>query len=155
MALNNSLSLKSAVLTFAREQVNQRLAGIRHEIADIQNSANEETKSVAGDKYETSRAMAHLEIEKLQERLNDLGKSVDILNQIQVGHIHENIQLGSIVRTTNGNFFLSAGVGEIQIDDQKFITISLASPLGSKLLGKRKGDSVEINTRKFLVTEIF
>ena len=147
--------LKSGLLDSARETVNFKIRGLRESIAEIQDSANEETKSVAGDKYETARAMAHLEIEKLEMQLNDLSRSLDLLNQINGNVRHDRVQLGSVVVTSQGNFFLVASLGEVQASLGKVICISVASPLGGKLIGRVVGEKVMVNNRDFAIKQIF
>jgi hypothetical protein len=55
--------------------VHQRIASAEEAIRMAQESANQEGKSSAGDKYETGRAMAQLEIEKASGQLAEANKS--------------------------------------------------------------------------------
>jgi sortase (surface protein transpeptidase) len=59
-------ALKTRLHSLCVSYVGQRIETAQRAIAIAQASANEETKSSAGDKYETGRAMAQLEIEKIQ-----------------------------------------------------------------------------------------
>lgn len=146
---------KPQLLELAKQSVQLRLAQLKASVAEIQISANEETKSVAGDKYETGRAMAHLEIEKLHLQQAELNRSWDILAQIDGGQAHDQVQLGSIVQSSQGNFFLSSSLGKFTLGGQQFICISLASPLAVKLFGRKRGDAVAINAREFVIENIF
>ena len=47
---------------------NDRVSNLKRIILETQESANNETKSSAGDKHETGRAMAQLETEKLNNQ---------------------------------------------------------------------------------------
>ena len=49
-----------------------------------QNALDSSTKSSAGDKHETFRAIIHLEQEKLFSQLLELNKSLRILSQIDI-----------------------------------------------------------------------
>ena len=62
--------------------VHERIAATQEAIYTAQLSANEETKSSAGDKYETGRAMAQLEIEKNTAQLAEALKLKQMLKQI-------------------------------------------------------------------------
>jgi hypothetical protein len=148
-------SIKPELLDLAKRTVQSRLATLRASVAEIQEAANEETKSVAGDKYETGRAMAHLEIEKFQLQQSELNRSLELLNKIDPSSLHAVAQLGSVVLTPQGNFFLTSGIGEITLNDHRFVCISLASPLGQNLKGKKHRDRVFINSREFVIDDIF
>ena len=54
------LSLKDQILNKCREYVNVRIATAKQAMDNAQQSANEEGKSSAGDKYETGRAMMQM-----------------------------------------------------------------------------------------------
>jgi transcription elongation GreA/GreB family factor len=120
----------------------------------VQEAANSETKSVAGDKYETGRAMAHIELEKFAEQLADINHSLEILSQIRTDHRADVVQFGSWVRTSVGDFFISGPIGEVTFNGKKVFLISLASPLARKLVQKRSGESVVVNGRTYLIEEI-
>jgi transcription elongation GreA/GreB family factor len=146
---------KRELLDLAKQSVRARLDNLLRSISEIQNAANEETKSVAGDKYETGRAMAHLEIEKLQLQQAELNRSWDLLQQIDPSHAHEVIQLGSVIKSSQGRFFLTASIGEITLNGCRVMCISLASPLGLQMKGKKVNDRVVINSREFIIENIF
>ena len=146
---------KAEVIRCAIAQLDARLSILKKSIAEIQQAANEETKSTAGDKYETGRAMAHLEIEKLQMQLNDLNRGRQVLAKINSDLQHQSIQLGSLVETSRGNFLIAASLGEVISNGSSIVQISLASPLGAKLLGKTKGETVSVNSATFKITRIF
>jgi len=55
---------------------------IRAAMDAVQQSANSETKSTAGDKHETARAMAQLEVEMLSKQLEEVNKSIALLKRI-------------------------------------------------------------------------
>jgi hypothetical protein len=52
------------------------------------------------------------------------------------------ISKGSLVRTNRGIIFLAVALGKISVGSVDVITLSPRSPLGSKLLGLKPGDSV-------------
>ena len=57
------LKTKAKLYDSCLKLVDERVAHIEDAMRNAQASANEETKSSAGDKYETGRAMMHLEKE--------------------------------------------------------------------------------------------
>ena len=65
------LSFKIKLHHYCESIVEEQLSGIIAALKDAQEGANNETKSSAGDKHETGRAMAQLETEKLNTQLNE------------------------------------------------------------------------------------
>ena len=57
----------------------ERIAQLEASILDTQRSSQSDTKSSAGDKHETGRAMAQLEVEKPQVSLGNLLAMRDVL----------------------------------------------------------------------------
>jgi transcription elongation GreA/GreB family factor len=124
-------------------------------IATAQQSANEETKSSVGDKYETTRAMMQLEIEKNSVQLGESIKLRQALDKINLEKRSETIQIGSLVITDQSSFFLAISAGKISIGNNAYFAVSPSSPIGSKLLGLSAGDIFEFNGRKQRVLEIW
>ena len=133
----------------------QRVFKLELIIKDAQNAANNETKSSAGDKHETGRAMAQLETEKLTAQLGEALKITELLYKIHPQEKHQSIGLGSIVHTNNGNFFISASLGKVEYNDKTYFAISSASPIGKLLIGLKINESFSFNGRGYLTREIF
>ncbi len=117
-------------------------------------SRNNETKSSAGDKYETGREMIQLEINKLENQLIISESLKNELFKVNINRIHTTVDFGSLVTCNSGTYFISIGIGRVNIDSQDYYCISLASPIGELLHNKKVGDSFEFNGRKFLIENI-
>jgi transcription elongation GreA/GreB family factor len=134
--------------------VSKREAEIKKLIAEAQDAANNETKSSAGDKYETGREVMQQEINLNLARLSELGKLRATLEHIIPTQTATAALPGSIVYTNNGNFYIAIGAGKLTVDGTSFFGISAASPIGSKLLGKEAGYSFDLNGKKFVIEKI-
>jgi transcription elongation GreA/GreB family factor len=131
--------------------LNRRIVTAREAIRIAQESANDETKSSAGDKYETGRAMMQLEIEKNATQLEEALKQKKTLDSINIELQPVNIQNGSLVFTDQGNFFLAISVGFVVIEDKSFAVVSAQSPIGSKLIGLKSGDTFSFGNKTYEV----
>jgi transcription elongation GreA/GreB family factor len=136
---------KEALFQYCLEYVQQRIGRIRAEIEQVQTSANEETKSSAGDKYETGRAMAQSEIERNLIQLKEAEKLNSTLQSLPYTIASEHVKAGSLVTTSKGAFFIAISLGQITIQDKKYFVVSADSPIGKLLLGRKKGDSFTWN----------
>jgi transcription elongation GreA/GreB family factor len=134
--------------------VNQRFQSIQQKIKEIQESLLSETKSTAGDKHETGRAMLQLEREKAGQQLAEIQKEREILSKINLEQPSEVAHIGSVVMTTQANYFLSISSGLHQINGISFYGISPSTPIGKLLLGKKKGEVVTFRGQSFTITAL-
>lgn len=146
--------LKQQLYDNCLDQLEAKIKSLTDEIHTIQLSANEETKSSAGDKYETGRAMAQLEVERHQLQLGDVLKMKEALSRIPVEDDSPLIKPGSLIFTSRGNFYIAVNAGQFVIKGETFISISPASPIAQKLLGLKVSDSFKLNNQEFTVLKI-
>ncbi|HEY8401261.1 MAG TPA: 3-oxoacyl-ACP synthase [Cytophagaceae bacterium] len=149
------MTIKQALYNKCVEYVNERLSATQKAIQEAQAAANEETKSSVGDKYETGRAMLQLEIEKMSAQLAEGMKLKQSLSRINPEKEMETAELGSLVETSGGIFFLSISLGQIKLDDKTYFVISPATPIGTQLLGLKKGDSFTFNNKSISILSIY
>lgn len=135
--------------------IDARLQAITKTITEIQESLTSETKSSAGDKHETGRAMLQLEREKAGHQLAEIEKQKQILQKINVESKHQKAALGSVIKTTQANYFIAVSAGEIVVDKTKYYAISAATPIAQLLLSKGVGDAIIFRDNKFKIKDIF
>ena len=134
--------------------IDNRLKNVNNVISEIQESLQSETKSSAGDKHETGRAMLQLEREKAGNQLAEIQITQENLSRIDVAKKAEVISLGSVVYTTKSNYFVSISAGEIEADESSFYAISPSTPIGQLLFSKKVGEEVAFRDQKFKITNI-
>lgn len=149
------MSIKQQLYDQCIAYVNQRLQTIEKTISSNQKALESETKSSAGDKHETGRAMLQLEMEKAGKQLASINQLKEVLAKINVEKSSEVAHLGSVIYTSQANYFLSISVGKLTVDSTDFFAISVSSPIGKLLLGKRVGDSFSFNGKETLIGEVF
>lgn len=134
--------------------VAQNIEMLQDNIRVAQESSQSDTKSSAGDKYETTRAMMQIEIENCSKRLQDAQKQYQILIEMTL-HDNPSVGLGSLVLTNKGSFFVSVGIGQLAIEDKKYFIISPQSPIAELLMRKKLGESFVFREIKYEILEIF
>ena len=134
--------------------VNKRLQTVEEIISSNQKALQSETKSSAGDKHETGRAMLQLEMEKAGQQLAGIHQMKTTLAKIEVSKTSENAHLGSIIFTDKANYFLSISTGQLVVENEKYFAISVSSPIGKLLLGKQKGEELSFNGNKMIINRI-
>jgi len=109
-----------------------------------------ETKSSAGDKHETGRAMLQLEMEKASQQLVAISQMKAVLNRITFNNSSNIIHLGSLIITDKGNYYLGISAGKITINSTDYFAISASSPIGKQLISKKVGNVIAFNQAKIL-----
>ena len=145
---------KEHIHAIVTKEVNSRISQLNLMLTDALDANSNETKSSAGDKHETGRAMAHLEQEKIAGQLSEMNKLAEILHRIDATQKHIKIQLGSLVETTIGVFFISVGIGAIEIENTTIFCMTAAAPLGKELLGKTAGAEIVWQEKKIGIIDI-
>ncbi len=146
--------IKETLYRFCQNFIEERISRIQKNIQGIQIAFTSETKSSAGDKHETGRAMLQLEREKSGQQLAEAEKTEQILFKVPSKTNTSVIGLGSLVKTSKANYYLAISAGECKSDGQSVFCISSGTPIGQLLMGKTIGDSVMFNGTAIEILDI-
>ena len=145
---------KKALYDLCSNFVQSKIDMIQNAIQNAQEAANNETKSTAGDKHDTSRAMMQLEVEQKSKQLIEATKLKQALLQFTPESGSEMVSLGSLVKTDVGNYYVSVSIGKLDIEDEMYFAVSPVSPLASQMIGKKEGEKFEFNGRNITIFEL-
>jgi transcription elongation GreA/GreB family factor len=137
----SSKTIKEHLLLSCEQQIMQNYSIVQDKIKGIVASLANATKSSAGDKHQTARAMLQIDREQAGERLVEIEKTLEILHKIYPTNTATHAHLGSLVTTNNGNFFLSISLGAVTHQKTCYYCIGLQTPIGKLLFGKKEGDT--------------
>lgn len=146
--------IKQQLHNLCRAYLDGNIQNAEAVIADAREAARNETKSSAGDKYETAREMMQQDIDLNNARLLQLRRQIDVLDRIAIDTASNIIIPGSIVTTTLGNYFIAISAGKLVVDGKIYYAISIDSPLGAQLKGKKAGDEFIINGKKGTISDV-
>jgi hypothetical protein len=149
------MTLKERLYLQCEMFLDNRFQTLQDTINGIQKALLSETKSTAGDKHETGRAMLHLEREKLGQQMVEIQKTKELLTKMDPKKVSDTICLGSIVYTTQLNYFISISAGELIENKDKFFAISPNTPIAKVLLSKQKGDVIEFREEKSAIINTY
>ncbi len=147
-------NVKSLLYQQCVNLIDKRKQTVDKQILDIEENLRSETKSSAGDKYETGRAMLQLEREKAGRQLAEIENLKEALSRIELDHNSSQIRMGSLVYTSNANYFLSVSLGLIQLEGFSAYAISSQTPIGMLLMGKTVEDTITFNGNSFTIKTI-
>jgi hypothetical protein len=150
----SSTNIKEALLKACEEQIAYKYAIVQDKIKGIVVSLNDATKSSAGDKHETTRAMLQIEREQAGERMVEIEKTQEVLYKIDLKSASKNAHLGSLVATNHGCFFLSISLGALSFEGESYFCIGLQTPIGKFLLGKQTGETFNFRGKNYTINSI-
>ena len=148
------MKIKEQLCAEIDNNLSRKIEEVNKIIADAKLAKTEDTKSSAGDKYETSREMAQQEIDKAEIQLAQLNTSLIELKKIDCNRVCEKVEFGSLVQTNTGTYFMAISMGKVMVNDEPVYAISMASPIGKALAGKIEGEKVSFQEREILINSV-
>lgn len=145
---------KAHIISKVLEILEDRIVSSQEELNSIKDAIAAETKSSAGDKFETSREMMNQSKDKLLNHIAELNKQKTILKLININLKKESVSPGALIQTSNGNFLISSSFGKVEIEDKIVMLISTASPLFQEMKRMHVKDSFEFRNRKYEILSI-
>lgn len=128
-----------------KKAVNEKVASLEIVLQDLVETTKNETKSSAGDKHETARAMLQIEHDNVRKQLKDAIEQKALFDRINIVLKTPAIVSGSLVQTDKANFFISVALGKAVVEGITVIALSPKSPLGKMLIGLKTNERVSIN----------
>jgi len=148
------MTLKETLISKCYEFASERKSHIDFQMKEIKEALFEEIKSSAGDKHETGRAMLQLEREKVGNQFHEVEEMFETLNKIDVSAPSTVVHLGSLVYTSQANYFIAISAGKLEVEGQIFYAISSSTPIGKLLMAKTEGQEVNFRDQKFTIEKI-
>ena len=150
----NDKELKELFLAELYSLVGEKLNSASSAIDATTESKNTATKSTAGDKHETGRAMMERELALSTAQLNKAQFLQNELSKISLEIDFTSVQLGALVVTNQGNYFISIGLGKVNVLGDDCYAISCGSPLGMVMMGKKKGQMINFQGRNIKIIDV-
>lgn len=144
-------ALFDITLNYVKERINTAESALESNRSDLE----KDTKSSAGDKYETSREIVQQEVIRNELLLTDAHEMQTILSKINIDHKFETIQNGSLAVTNKGTFFFAVAGGKFEYKKKSYFIISINSPLGQVLKDKKAGDKAVFNGQSYTIKEVY
>lgn len=118
---------KSDVISELLSQLNKKLKFLNQNLESLIISRNSDTKSSAGDKFETSREMSQIEIIQLETEILKAKQFIQELKEIKA----------DLIITETKIFLISIPFGKIAINSKTVYCISNSAPISKPLLNTK------------------
>lgn len=148
------MSNKKEIIEYCRVLISEKLDELKSQVNELMNDAESDSKSSAGDKHETARAMMQLEQEKLNRQISEFQKQEEALNTIRTDVESDEVRVGSLVKTDKGTILIAVPIGKVMITNESCMVVSPISPIGQALIGLKVKSKMEINGNSFKILSI-
>ncbi len=146
--------LKNKLIEIISQELDSKIEALKSSIEAIAESQGNETKSSAGDKYETGREMMQIELDKNREQLAKTIKLKETILSIDTTKKYTKAEFGSIIETNNGIYFISIPFGKIKIENTEYFALSAASPIGKAFAEKAEKNIVHFQNNTYSISHI-
>ncbi len=151
----NQQQLKGAIFLACQAHIEARVATAEEALAAARDASQDDTKSSAGDKYETGREMMQQEIDRNERLLAEAKAMKHVLDAINPEEQKSQGGVGAVIETDRGVFFLGPGIGVLDTEQGRVFALSASSPIGRLLLGCKPGDTVRYSNAAYTVSQVF
>jgi len=154
------LEFKIKLISRIKKEIEEKIQDAEKSYSLAKESRDADTKSSAGDKYETGREMMQKEMDKSLSLIHQYQQQYILINTIE--NKFENtgkqttmgIEIGDLVESSQGTFFIAFGLGKLTFDNKVIFVISLDSPIGLQLKGKKIGETYQLNGNTYKIISI-
>ena len=135
---------KSAVISVLDKQLLSKLSYLTTNLKQAIDSRNSDTKSSAGDKFETSREMAQIEIHKIKSEILKTQQFItDLFSKVT-----------QFIITNKGSFLISIPFGKLLVNDTAVFCISINAPITKQLINTKVSANFDYGGIVYNVIEI-
>ena len=135
---------KSVVIAELDKQLLTKLSYLTTNLQQAIVSRNSDTKSSAGDKFETSREMAQIEIHKIE---NEILKTQQFITDLAS-------KASQLIITDKGVFLISIPFGKLMVRSADVFCISKTAPITSPLINTKVSASFDYRGVAYNVLDI-
>ena len=146
-------TIKKELIDKLNTIIDTRLFNAKQAMDSAADSRDNETKSSVGDKYETGRAMMQEEYDRSKVSYLKAKQLQSALKEIKLSD-QKTVVTGALVHTNGGKFFISIGLGKIEITDLAVFCISKESPIGKAMLNKSESSTFLFNGKIHNIVKI-
>lgn len=145
---------KEAVYLASMSAINERILFFTKLLSELNEGAQNDAKSSAGDKHETAMAMMQIEQEKIMKQLHEVNEMKAQLVKLGINQPNSKVILGSLVKTNQGIFYIAAAIGKLIINGSEVYVLSPKSPLAQKIMNLKEKQEIALNKKQYIIEKI-
>ncbi|QMU27785.1 hypothetical protein [Adhaeribacter radiodurans] len=150
-----NLEIKQRLLSECLRIQNVQIQTAKSAMDEAQESANEHQGAGIEDKFESFREACQIQRDMFAKQMDEAITVLAILKRIVATKENKIITLGSVVHTNLQKYFVSASVGEVQVNGEKYFAISTMSPIFKAMADKTTGETFTFRDKQYQIEEVF
>src|SRR5580693_8736276 len=155
MDTQQKIAFKNKLKLVCQTIIEQRIKLSRDSVNNAQQAANSEEKNSAGDKYETGRALGHMEKDMHSRHLSENVKELASLYSVNTDAIYSEVSTGCFIQCKNLSFFIASGLGKQIIEGEIIFFLSPFALLARSMLHKKAGEYFLFNGVKTEILDVY
>ena len=145
------MNKKAVCDAVVNQMLNDKDEALRN-LDDLQEALNAESRSTAGDKHDTGRAMIHREIQQVESTLKRVEEAIDSMLRIEQSKQKPNRVAAGVLVETNGPWVLvGVAFGRLELPTCEIVGASSKAPLAQAWHGSVVGDVVNMGPKKWTI----
>ena len=145
---------KQDLIAYCAKFIEDQINHVQAVIDSAKESAQNESKSSAGDKHETGKSLLQLEQENNAMLLNNMLSQKRVISILQNHEASKIIGLGSLAVTSQGLYYIGIGIGKVDLLGDTYFVISPSAPVGKLFIGKTINESVSFNGKTIQIIDV-
>lgn len=151
---NNDYEFKRNVINAFKILLQDKIDVYERLLDSLTTDAQNDAKSSAGDKHETTLSKLHIEQEKIAIKLKEAYVQLQQINKIDASKKANQVVNGSLVVTNHVTVLIGTALPKITVNNQSVFAISSQSPLGVQLMGKTTRATFQVNQVTYTIEAI-
>ena len=147
------VKIKSALIASVRSKLLETIALLEATIADTQQQAND--YGPPKDRYDSFRTQLMRRRDLLAQQLSKEMNELQVIDKLESMKNLDHAAFGAVVLTQDQNYFLSIGLGKLEVDSTTYFAESPIVPISQALLGKKKNETFEFRGKKTEILDVF
>ena len=150
------IEIKKKLHKMCKKQIEKDIILTTKAMEDAQFEANQH-KGAMESRYDTFKEEAQARVSGFAQQLHEKSKLLATIVNINPTNQHSQVAKGSVVETDKEHYFISAYIFDdpLTIAGKEYLPISIESPLGQLLSGKKPGDEVELMVGIIKIISVF
>jgi hypothetical protein len=141
---------KAALMQF----LEKKGASISAELISLKEDMMNETKSSAGDKFETGREMMQQSLSQLEAQRDLVKRHLQLCTEIS-SKASLKVTSGSLISTNLHHFFIGLALGKVQLNGLDYYLLSEKAPIAQTMLGKTAGEQFKFRNQTIRIKAIY
>jgi len=153
--MDRNIEFKKELKKAAMKILEERMEASKQAMIRSKEATESEEKSSMGDKYETSRAMGHIDSDLHAKNYENARKQFEAIQMISADTSLKAVKPGAFVQCNDISYFILTGLGKVEYEGRTIHFISASSPAAIAMMNLVSGNDFTLNGISHVIEEVF